>query len=79
MVDDESTGSSLQLTRFSNFLLRKLSHEFKLRGMSTLQVLSNGHISVLLEDRVTRLGMLICNIKVTGLQKFRKLPKIALF
>jgi len=38
MVNDDSMGRSLQLAgaRFSNFLLRKLSHEFKLHGMSTL-------------------------------------------
>jgi len=38
MVDDASMGPSLQLVgaRFSSFLLRKLSHEFKLHGMSTL-------------------------------------------
>jgi len=38
MVDHDSTGPSLQLVwaRFSNFLLRKLSRIFKLRGMSIL-------------------------------------------
>jgi len=38
MVDHDSTGPSLQLVRakFSNFLLRKLSSEFRLRGMSIL-------------------------------------------
>jgi len=37
MVDRDSMGPSLQLVRawFSNFLLRKLSCEFKLRRMST--------------------------------------------
>ena len=51
-------GPSVQLVRdrFSNFLLRKLSREFKLHGMSTLHEF---HISVLLEDIVTRLGMLV--------------------
>jgi len=36
MVDCDSMGPDLQLTgiRFSNFLLGKLSREFKLRGMS---------------------------------------------
>jgi len=35
-VDSDSMGPGLQLDggRFSNFLLRKLSREFKLRGMS---------------------------------------------
>jgi len=38
MVDDHSMGSGLQLAgaQFSNFLLRKLSCEFKLRRMSIL-------------------------------------------
>jgi len=38
MVDYDSTEPSLQLVgaRFSNFLLKKLSHEFKLCGMSIL-------------------------------------------
>ena len=38
MVDRDSTGPNLQLVwaQFSNFLLRKLSHEFILRGMSIL-------------------------------------------
>ena len=36
MVGDDSMGHGLQLVgvRFSNFLLGKLSREFKLRGMS---------------------------------------------
>jgi len=40
MVNSDSMGSSLQLVgaQFSNFLLRKLSREFKLRGMSILQL-----------------------------------------
>jgi len=39
MHDHDSTGTSLQLVRvrFLNFILRKLSREFKLRGMSILQ------------------------------------------
>ena len=38
MVDRDNMGPSLQLVRaqFSNFLLRNLSHEFKLCGMSIL-------------------------------------------
>ena len=38
MGDHDSTGPSLQLVggQFSNFLLRKLSREFELRGMSVL-------------------------------------------
>jgi len=39
MVVDDSMGPSLQLFRFTNFLLRKLSHELKLHGMSTLHEL----------------------------------------
>jgi len=38
MVDHDNIGLSLEHVgaRFSNFLLRKLSHEFKLYGMSIL-------------------------------------------
>ena len=38
MVDDDSMRPRRQLVgaQFSNFLLRKLSHEFKLYGMSIL-------------------------------------------
>jgi len=38
MVDLDSTGPILQLVRaqFSNFLFRKLSCDFKLRGMSII-------------------------------------------
>jgi len=38
MIGNDSTGPGLQLVvaRLSNFLLRKLSHKFKLRGMSIL-------------------------------------------
>ena len=41
VVDDDSTGPSLQLfrVRFSHFLLRKPSCEFKLRGMLILHKL----------------------------------------
>jgi len=37
MVDSDSMGPGLQLfrARFSNFLLRKLSPQFKLSGMSS--------------------------------------------
>jgi len=37
-VDRDNTGPGLQHfgARFSNFFLRKLSREFKLRGMSAL-------------------------------------------
>jgi len=39
MVDYDSMGPSLQLfrTEFLNLLLSKLSHDFKLHGMSILQ------------------------------------------
>jgi len=39
MVDSDSMGPMLQavLARFSNFLFKKLSYDFKLRGMSILQ------------------------------------------
>jgi len=58
MVDNDSMGPSLQLVRaqFSNFLLRKLSHEFKPQRNVDITQTSNGHISLLLEDRVTWLG-----------------------
>ena len=38
MVDHDSTGPTLQLVgfRFSNIVLRRLSREFKLRGMLIL-------------------------------------------
>ena len=44
MVDHDSTGPSLQPVgaRFSNFVLIKLSREFKLRGMSTLHEFQMG-------------------------------------
>jgi len=49
MVDRDS---QLVGARFSNFLLRKLAHEFKLCGMSNTRIW-NGHISLLLEAAVT--------------------------
>jgi len=43
MVECDSMGPSLQLVgaRFLNFLLRKVSHEYKLCGMSILQFYTN--------------------------------------
>ena len=60
MVDSDSMGPGLQLTRarFSNFLQGKLSREFKLRNVDISRN-SNGHISVLREATVTWLGMLV--------------------
>jgi len=56
MIDYDNMAPNLQLvsTRFLNFLLRKLSREFKLHCMSILQEY------VLLEATVTWLGMLMC-------------------
>jgi len=98
MADCDSMGRGLEpfLARFWNFLLEKLSREFKLRRMSIFhEIQKNGHISVLREATVTRLecwysctsivhvDMTLIGskvkVKVTGLPKFRKLPKIALF
>jgi len=55
MVDHDSTEPSLQLdgARFSNFLLRKLSREFIVRGMSTLHEFQMAIFCVLLEATVT--------------------------
>jgi len=60
MVGGHSMGPGLQLVgaRFLNFLLRKLSREFKLRRVNISRN-SNGHISVLRQATVTWLGMLI--------------------
>jgi len=59
-ADPDSTGHSLQLVgaRFSNFLLRKLSCEFKLCGMSTLDDFQMGIFRYCLRI-VTGLGMLV--------------------
>jgi len=61
MVDSHSMGHGLQLVgaRFQNFLLGKLSREFKLRRLSIFQRNSNGRISVGRDATVTRLGMLV--------------------
>jgi len=58
MVDFDSMGPKLQLVRalLCSFLLRKLSCDFKLHGMS---ILPKGHISMLLEARVTWSYMLV--------------------
>ena len=58
MVGGDSMGPDLQLVgvRFSNFLLRKLSQEFKKVDISRN---SNGHISVLNDATVRWLGMLV--------------------
>ena len=54
-------GPSLQLVgaRFLNFLLRKLSRDFKLSGMSILQDFQRAIFPLLLEARVTLLGLLV--------------------
>ena len=60
MVDYDNTGPSLQLTRahFFNFLLSNLSRLQTSRNIDTTG-LSKGHISLLLEARVTWSGMLV--------------------
>jgi len=59
MVDYDNMGPRLQLIRaqFLNFLLSKLSHDFKLRLMSIWT--SKSCISQLLKARVIWLGMLV--------------------
>jgi len=61
MVACGSMGPALQLVRarFWNFLLGKLSQEFKVCGMSIFHEMQNGHISVLCEGTVTWLGTLV--------------------
>jgi len=56
MVGGHSMGPELQLVRarFLNFLLGKLSREFKLCPMS---IFDKVHISVVRDATVTRLGM----------------------
>jgi len=58
MVDHGSMRPSLQLIgdQFSNFLLRKLPCEFKLVDIARI---SNGHISGLLQGKVTWSGKLV--------------------
>jgi len=58
MVSGDCMGPGLQLVRarFSNFLLRRLSREFRVHGMTQI---SNGHISILLEATVTWSSMLV--------------------
>jgi len=87
MVGNHSMGPILQLVgaQFSNSLLRRLSRDFKLRGMSWI---SNGHISVLFEATVT-CGMLVvllvlcmrCDLDPIQGQGHRasEIPKTALF
>ena len=60
MVDYDNMGPNLQLVRarFLNFLLSRLSCDFKLRGMSILRT-SKGQISILLEAGVTWSGVLV--------------------
>jgi len=55
MVDIDSMGPLLQLVegRFSNFLLGKVSLEFKLHGMSIFHDIQWPHISVLGDATVT--------------------------
>jgi len=61
MVDRYSMGPSIQLlgARFSKFCLRKLSREFKLRGMLILHKFQLAIFSILLEATVTWSGMLV--------------------
>ena len=61
MVDYDSMGPSLQLVgaRFLNFLLSKLSCDFKLCRIISVTGLSKGHISMLLDITVTWLGLLV--------------------
>jgi len=63
MVDIDSMGPGLQLVRgrFSNFLLGKVSLEFKLHGISIFHDIQMAwpHISVLGDTTVTWLGMLV--------------------
>jgi len=58
--DDDSMGPGLQLVgaRFLNFLLEKLSRQFRLRGMSIFHEI-HGHILVMREATVSWLGMLV--------------------
>jgi len=63
MVNYDSMGPSLQIVRsqFLDFLLSKLSRDFKLYGMSIYHIteLSKGYISLLLKARVTWFGILV--------------------
>jgi len=58
MVDYSDTEPSLQLVgaRFLNFVLSKLSRDFKLRGID-ITGLSKRYISVVLDARVTWSGI----------------------
>jgi len=94
VVDHDSMGPILRLVRarFFNFLLRKLSHEFKLRGMSILQNFKEPYFRIAwgYSHMVGHVGSPTCivhadmtltwsKVKVTGLLNFWKLRKIALF
>jgi len=62
MVSGHSMGPGLQLVgaQFFNFLLGKLSREFKLRRLSIFhQIQMNVRISVVRDATVTCLGMLV--------------------
>jgi len=89
VADSMAPGLQLVWAQFSNFLLTKLSREFKLHGMS-ISWNSNGHISILREAALTWSGMLVIlhvlcmliwmiltwskvKVKVIDLLKFRKL------
>jgi len=68
MVDGDSMGPGLQVlgARFSNFLLGKLSREFKLRRQNADKSRkSNGHISVVCEAAVRWLGTLVVLLSYT--------------
>jgi len=60
MVGNESTGPRLYLVeaQFSNFLLRKLSCDFKLHRMLIAEI-SNGHIPIMCEATVTWSGTFV--------------------
>ena len=61
MVDVDSMGPGLQLVggRFSNFLLGKVSLEFKLHGMSIFHDIQMATYLVLVDATVTWLGTLV--------------------
>ena len=61
MVAGDSMGPGLQLVGalFSNFFLRKLSREFKLRGMSIFRETQMAIFRYIRETTVTWLGRLV--------------------
>ena len=96
MVGGDSMGPGLQLVgaRFSNFLLRKLSREFKLvecryftkfkwpyfgSAWGYSQMVGRADRPKRIVHADVILTRSKINVKVTGLLNFQKLPKIALF